>query len=154
MIVNCPDCKKPLIEFDPGSGNYHCSNPSCNFQYMELMTGKQHRKSTKYEETEDKPSISNLDKKPKRILVGLAIESTLISMGHSIFDKVTAKLREDYNANVFDCLDNPQYLKKILEKNFDNKIRTVTIKSVKTILGEFAYYESIREFLDKLSGND
>ncbi|MDE1826242.1 MAG: hypothetical protein KGH83_01460 [Thaumarchaeota archaeon] len=154
MIVHCPDCEQPLIEFDLGSGNYHCSNPVCNFQYMELMTGKKHRKSTKYEEIETKSSISNLDKKPKRILVGLAIESTLVSMGHSIFDKVTAKLKEEYNANVFDCLDNPQYLKKILEKNFDSNIRAVMIKSVKTILGEFVYYESIREFLDKLSDKD
>ncbi|MDE1878874.1 MAG: hypothetical protein KGI07_10235 [Thaumarchaeota archaeon] len=154
MMVHCPDCEQPLIEFDPGSGNYHCSNPVCNFQYMELMTRKKHRKSTKYEEMETKSSISNLDKKSKRILVGLAIESTLVSMGHSIFDKVTAKLKEEYNANVFDCLDNPQYLKKILEKNFDSNIRAVMIKSVKTILGEFAYYEFIREFLDKLSDKD
>ena len=151
MILHCPDCKRPLIEFDLGSGNYHCSNPICNFQYLELMTGKQHRKNTQTEEIENKPPVSNLDKKPKRILVGLAIESTLISMGHSIFDKVTIKLREDYNANVFDCLDNPQYLKKILEENFDNSVRAVITKSIKTILGEFAYYDSIREFLDKLS---
>jgi hypothetical protein len=154
VITNCPDCERPLIEFDLGSGNYHCSNPSCSFQYIELMTGKQHRKNAKTEEIESNPAISNLDKKPKRILVGLAIESTLISMGHSIFDKVTARLREDYNANVFDCLDNPQYLKKILEENFDNSVRVVITKSVKTILGEFAYYDSIREFLDKLSDNN
>lgn len=114
------------------------------------MTGKQHRKDIKTEEIENKPSVSNLDKKPKRILVGLAIENTLLSMGPSIFDKVTIRLREDYNATVFDCLDNPQYLKKILEKNFDNNISTVMTKSLKTILGEFAYYDSIREFLDKL----
>jgi hypothetical protein len=102
-------------------------------------------------EIENKPSVSNLDKKPKQILVGLAIESTLLGMDRSIFDKVTIKLREDYNANVFDCLDNPQYLKKILEDNFDNNVCAVVTKSVKTILGEFAYYDSIREFLDKLS---
>lgn len=151
MITHCPDCKRPLIEFDLGSGNYHCSNPNCDFQYLELMTGKQHRKNTQTEGIENKHSVSNLDNKPKRILVGLAIESTLISMGHSIFDKVTIKLREDYNATVFDCLDNPQYLKKILEANFDNNVRTVITKSVKTILGEFAYYDSIQEFLNGLS---
>ncbi|MGB9002709.1 MAG: hypothetical protein WCC52_02765 [Nitrosotalea sp.] len=151
MTMYCPDCKKALIEFDLGSGNYHCSNPGCLFQYLELMTGKQHRKNAETEEIENKPPVSNLDKKPKRILVGLAIENTLLSMGPSIFDKVTVRLREDYNANVFDCLDNPQYLKKILEKNFDNNISAVMTKSLKTILGEFAYYDSIREFLDKLS---
>ncbi|MGI0046992.1 MAG: hypothetical protein ACREBB_07375 [Nitrosotalea sp.] len=139
-----------MIEFDLGSGNYHCSNPSCNFQYLELITGKQHRKNITIDEVEE-TSTDNLDKKPKRILVGLAIESTLLSMGHSIFDKVTAKLREDYNANVFDCLDNPRYLKKILETNFDNDVKDVMTKSIKTILGEFAYYESVREFLDNLS---
>ncbi|MGH2612363.1 MAG: hypothetical protein ACRDFB_04875 [Rhabdochlamydiaceae bacterium] len=151
MITHCPDCERPLIEFDPGSGNYHCSNPSCSFQYLELITGKQHRKNVKTEEIENRPQVSNLNKKPKQILVGLAIESTLLSMGNSIFDKVTIRLREDYTATVFDCLDNPQYLKKILEENFDNSVCAVMTKSVKTILGEFAYYDSIREFLDKLS---
>ncbi len=100
---------------------------------------------------ENRPQVSNLDKKPKQILVGLAIESTLLSMGDSIFDKVTVRLQEDYTATVFDCLDNPQYLKKILEENFDNSVHAVMTKSVKTILGKFAYYDSIREFLDKLS---
>ncbi len=151
MMVNCPDCKKALIEFDLGSGNYHCSNPSCNFQYLELMTGKQHRKNVKTEEMESAPLSNSLDKKPKRILVGLAIESTLLNMGHSIFDKVTTKLKEDYNANVFDCLENPQYLKKILERNFDKNVHEVVAKSIKTVLGEFAYYSSIREFLDELN---
>lgn len=154
MITICPDCKRPLIEFDAGSGNYHCSNPNCSFQYLELMTEKQHRKAVKTEEIENTPPVSNLDKKPKRILVGLAIESTLLNMGHSIFDKVTAKLKYDYDATVFDCLDNPQYLKKILETNFDSDVRSVLIKSVKTLLGEFAYYDSISEFLDKINGRN
>lgn len=102
---------------------------------------------------ENRHQVSNLDKKPKKILVGLAIESTLLSMGQSIFDKVTIRLQKDYNVNVFDCLDNPQYLKKILEENFDNSVCVVVTKSVKTILGEFAYYDSIREFLDRLGKN-
>ncbi|MDE1766896.1 MAG: hypothetical protein KGI27_11605 [Thaumarchaeota archaeon] len=150
--MNCPDCKKILVEFDQGSGNYHCSNPSCNFQYLELMTGKQHRKEAKIEEHKTAVSIGNLDKKPKRILVGLAIESTLLSMGYSIFDKVTTKLRDEYGANVFDCLENPKYLKKILERNFDKKVQNVITKSIHAILGEFAYYESVREFLEELDG--
>ena len=151
MIAQCPDCKKPLLEFDRGSGNYHCSNPSCNFQYLEIMTGKEHRKSVKSMEMEPRQLISNLDKKPKRILVGLAIESALLSMGPTIFDKVITKLREDYNANVFDCLENPTYLKRVLERNFDKNIQNAMVKSIKTMLGEFAYYESIREFLDAIN---
>ena len=152
MIVACPDCKKTLIEFDVGSGNYHCSNPSCTFQYIEIMTGKQHRKASAGEGTGSE--TDNLDKKPKRILVGLAIESTLLNMGHTIFDEVTTKLREEYDASVFDCLESPQYLKKILEKNFDGHVKEVAIKSIRTVLGEFAYYASVREFLDELSGKN
>ncbi len=151
MVKYCPDCKKSLIEFDMGSGNYHCSNPSCTFQYLESITGKEHRKSIQNEVAQHKSSVINLDKKPKQILVGLAIESTLLSMGHSIFDRVTVKLLDDYNANVFDCLEHPQYLKNILERNFDRNVNEVMVKSIKTVLGEFAYYESVREFLDKLA---
>ncbi|MDE1828913.1 MAG: hypothetical protein KGI25_01190 [Thaumarchaeota archaeon] len=154
MIVHCPDCKRPLIEFDQGSGNYHCSNPSCNFQYLEMITGKEHRKSREVEEMDNIPSSNSLDKKPKRILVGLAIENSLLNIGHSIFDKVTSKLREEYNANVFDCLENPQYLKQIMKANFDKKVQEVMYKSIKTILGEFAYYDSIRQFLDELNNKN
>ena len=154
MAQNCPDCKKRLIEFDLGSGNYHCSNPSCSFQYLELLTGKEHRKELELEDTDVFRPATVLDRKPKRILVGLAIESTLLNMGHSIFDKVTTKLREDYGATVFDCLENPAYLKEILSRNFDTRVREVVTKSVKTLLGEFAYYESVRQFLDAMSSGD
>lgn len=151
MIVHCPDCKRPLIEFDQGSGNYHCSNPSCNFQYIELMSGKEHRKGRQNDEMKNIPSVSSLDKKPKRILVGLAIENSLLNMGHTIFDRVTSKLRDEYNANVFDCLDNPEFLKQVMAKNFDKKVQEVMYKSIRTVLGEFAYYDSIRQFLDELN---
>lgn len=152
MIVHCPDCKNPLIEFDRGSGNYHCSNPACNFQYLEFMTGKEYRKRADVEEMEPSLPSNNLDKKPKRILVGLAIENSLLNMGHSIFDKVTTKLRQEYNASVFDCLENPNYLKQIMQTNFDKNVQDVLYKSIKTVLGEFAYYDSIRQFLADLNG--
>ncbi len=150
MTEYCPDCKQPLIEFDLGSGNLHCANPHCDFRYLESLTRIQHRKKIKNENGEDESSFSNLDEKPKRILVGLAIESTLLSMDQSIFDKVIGKLRQDYNANVFDCLENPKYLKNILERNFDKNVRAAVVKSIKTILGEFSYYASIQDFLDGL----
>ena len=152
MKVDCPDCKRPLIEFDPGSGNYHCSNPSCSFQYLEEPTGREHRKKTQDSEIEVPYGEDNLGKRPKQILVGLAIENSLLSMGHSIFERVTAKLREEYNANVFDCLDNPQYLRQIMVTNFDKKVQEVAVKSIQTVLGEFAYYGSIRQFLDEMKG--
>lgn len=152
MIVQCPDCKKELVEFDPGSGNYHCSNPSCDFQYLEIATGKEFRRDKMAEPPLERPSGFDLDKRPKKILIGLAIESTLLSMGGSMFDKVTARLREDYNANVFDCLDSPKYLRKVLEKYFDKTAREVVAKSIKSALGEFAYYESVREFLEEIGG--
>lgn len=148
MKLPCPDCRGDLVEFDPGSGNYHCTNPTCNFQYVEATSGKEHRRTITADTSIQ--GANNLGKKPKRILVGLAIESALISMGHSIFDRVTTKLRDDYGATVFDCLEKPKYLKAVLEGNFEKSVADVVSKSIRAILGEFAYYDSIRQFLEDL----
>jgi ssDNA-binding Zn-finger/Zn-ribbon topoisomerase 1 len=44
VILECPDCGKELLEFDPRSGIYHCTNPNCKFQYFDKNTGKKYRR--------------------------------------------------------------------------------------------------------------
>ncbi|MGH2612784.1 MAG: hypothetical protein ACRDFB_07015 [Rhabdochlamydiaceae bacterium] len=42
--MDCPDCERPLMEFDVGSGVWHCSNPDCKFQFFDTRNGKKYRK--------------------------------------------------------------------------------------------------------------
>src|SRR5260370_25151042 len=41
--MNCPDCGKPVVEFHPGSANYHCNSAHHKFQYLDSKYGKQYR---------------------------------------------------------------------------------------------------------------
>jgi len=47
MTLNCPDCDFALIEFDLGSGIFHCPNHNCTFIYFDKNTGKKYRKNEK-----------------------------------------------------------------------------------------------------------
>ena len=51
---------------------------------------------------------------PKRDLITVAVEYALLQMGPPELDKVEARLREDYNCTIGDCLEHPEYLKQIL----------------------------------------
>ena len=50
----------------------------------------------------------------KKDLITIAVEYALLQMGPPELDKVTTRLREDYNCTIGDCLEHPEYLKRIL----------------------------------------
>ena len=149
MINGCPDCGKPLLEIDPGSGKLHCANPVCKFQYFDTKTGQQFRKTTQYERPPEESH--SLDDTLKKILVNLAIEKALFQTGNSsLFADVNKTLLAEHGMDIKDCMLHPKYLRKTLEQLVDPKTRTIIIDSIKNILGEFTYYKPIKVFLDGL----
>ena len=149
MTNDCPDCYKPLLEIDTGSGKFHCANPICKFQYLDAKTGQEYRK--KFQIKRPQEVTYSLDEKPKKILVNLAIEKALLDTGNiSLFGNVNEMLFSDYNISISDCIRYPKYLKNTLDKLVDLKTRTQIISSIENILGEFTYYTSVKEFLDML----
>ena len=149
MLNDCPDCGKPLLEIDPGSGTLHCGNPVCKFQYIDEKTGQQYRKTTQFEVPPDGSSL--LNDTLKRILVNLAIEKALFQTGHtSLFSDVNKALLVKYGVKMSECMAHPRYLRKTLENLVDSKTRSMIIRSIKNILEEFTYYAPVKVFLDGL----
>lgn len=149
MTYDCPECGKPLLEIDTGCGKFHCVNPVCKFQYLDVKTRQEYRKTVKFE----KPAryAPSLDDKLKMILVELAIEKALFETGNSLlFVKVKNILFSDYGISIFDCMDHPKYLRNTLDKLVDTKTRTRIINSIKNILEEFTYYKLVKDFLNDL----
>lgn len=147
MTNDCPDCGKPLFEIDIGSGKFHCANPVCKFQYFDVKTGQQYRKTIQFKRPPD--DTYSLDDTLKKILVNLAIEKALFETGHiSLFTDVNNTLLKDYHISVSDCIDYPKYLRKTLDILVDRKTCTAIINSIKNILGEFTYYKLVKAFLD------
>lgn len=147
MTNDCPDCGKPLFEIDIGSDNFHCANPVCKFQYLDVKTGQQYRKTIQFKRPPD--NTYSLDDTLKKILVNLAIEKALFETGNiSLFSDVTKTLLADYHISISDCIEHPKYLRKTLDQLVDSKTRILITSSIKNILDEFTYYKLVKAFLD------
>ena len=53
-------------------------------------------------------------------VVSASVQKALLEMGVLELDLVTDKLKEDYNCELSDCLDHPEYLKQILCELYGN----------------------------------
>lgn len=66
----------------------------------------------------DKGDLSYVD--VSRLLVVHAIEETLLEMGQPNLEKVRDMLMDDYSCTISDCVENPLYLKRVLQDLFGN----------------------------------
>ena len=55
-----------------------------------------------------------------KLLVTVSVEKALLEIGNFELDSVVYRLKENYNCEISDCLDHPEYLKQILCELFGN----------------------------------
>ncbi len=85
----------------------------------------------------------------RRAVVVLAIEHTLLRYGTSNLENIQKIIRKEFNCNLSDCYDHPEYLNKVLRDQFGVSYQDV-IKSLSQFLEEFKYQRPIAEFLSKI----
>lgn len=85
----------------------------------------------------------------EKVLVGLAIEHTLLQIGKPVFDKVEDQFQKKYDHALIDCYDYPQYLNEILKEVF-GKSHSDVIKSIEGFLEEFKHDRPIETFIEKI----
>lgn len=85
----------------------------------------------------------------EKVLVGLAIEHTLLQIGKPTFDKVEEQFQKKYQQALIDCYDYPQYLNEILREVF-GKSHSDVIKSIEEFLEEFKHDHPIEIFIEKI----
>jgi len=85
-------------------------------------------------------------------LITISVESALLEMGTPELDLVISRLNEDYNCNISDCLEHPEYLKQILCELFGNSYQDI-LKSIHGSLQKTTMEQPLVNFLTILDDN-
>jgi hypothetical protein len=81
-----------------------------------------------------------------KALFAMAVEDALNEMGAPTLAMITTKLIQEYKCSIPDCLEHPEYLKKVLSDVFGYAAPAVVAK-IKKNMGEFSQEKPIGEFL-------
>jgi len=81
----------------------------------------------------------------KSDLVTIAVEYALLQMGTPELEKVKSRLKDDYNATVGDCVDHPEYLKKILCDLFGYCYQDI-LDDIKQVFQDIGVKDQMEEF--------
>lgn len=87
----------------------------------------------------------------QRALVSFVIERSLLDMGKLALDEVGHRLYEKHQCYFSDCLENPQYLREVLEEIFGDSYRSIT-SQIQKRLTELEDQKPIADFLSVISG--
>lgn len=82
-------------------------------------------------------------------LILVSVEKALLEMGMPELDLVISRLKEDYNCEISDCLDHPEYLKQILCELFGNSYQDI-LKSIHESVHRTSMDEPLVNFLTVL----
>ena len=85
-----------------------------------------------------------------KTLIELAVEKSLLKMGHPELKLVTSRLKSDFNCNISDCLEHPEYLKKVLKDIFGNCHYDI-IDSINVSLKMTSMEKPITNFLEVIT---
>ena len=86
------------------------------------------------------------DMEIKRSLLTISVRQSLLEIGKPVLDEVERALYSNYKCYIPDCIDNPEYLKQILQDLYGNASLNV-IESIHKHLDEYDSIQSIKEFL-------
>ncbi len=71
--------------------------------------------------------------KSDRDFIRVAVETALLELGTPELEKVVSKLQEDYNCEITDCLEHPEFLKSTLYDLFSNSYEDILATIRKTL---------------------
>ena len=86
----------------------------------------------------------------QKALVSFVIERILLNMGNLVLDEVGHRLYEKHQCYFSDCLENPQYLRGVLEEIFGDSYKPVT-DEIQKRLAELEDQKPIANFLSVIS---
>ncbi|CAE6504841.1 MAG: hypothetical protein QXE84_06975 [Candidatus Nitrosotenuis sp.] len=94
--------------------------------------------------------IMDVENSAKRALLVFSIEKVLMKMGQPEYDLVVARLKNEYDCFLVNCVENPQYLKRILEDVYGNAYDDI-LREIRKEFGEFASQRYYSDFLVAMS---
>ena len=81
--------------------------------------------------------------------LSLSIEVVLMRRGGPEFQMVLAKLRNNFNLDIINCYEKPEYLRKVLKEVYREDYKSV-LEEIIWELGEYTQIQKIIDFLDNL----
>ncbi|MGQ0606702.1 MAG: adenylate/guanylate cyclase domain-containing protein [Candidatus Nitrosotenuis sp.] len=84
-----------------------------------------------------------------RIIVAKCVEKMLLQMGVPDFEEVVRRLFNKYNCFLYDCYENPEYLKQVLREMYGDASNEMT-KSIESQIEEQLLPKPVKEFLTYL----
>jgi hypothetical protein len=85
-----------------------------------------------------------------KTLIELVVEKVLLKIGYPELELVTFRLKDDYNCEISDCLEHPEYLKTILCDLFGNCHYDI-VDSIQTTLQQTSMEKPITDFLSVIT---
>ena len=82
-------------------------------------------------------------------VVTVSVEKAILEIGKFELDSVVYRLKENYNCEISDCLDHPEYLKKILCELFGNS-HEIILDSIHESFEKTRMEEPLQNFLTVL----
>ena len=86
-------------------------------------------------------------------VISVSVEKALLEIGKPEFDLVVSRLKEDYNCEISDCLEHPDYLKLILCELFGNAYQVI-LKSIHDSIEKSNLERPLVNFLTILNRSD
>lgn len=82
----------------------------------------------------------------RNALVMSAIENTLLNIGNDVYEKVVNTLENQFHADLSDCFEHPEYLKKALGDLFGESAKVI-ILAISRKIEDYAYEKDIGHFV-------
>ncbi len=76
----------------------------------------------------------------------MATEKSITKIEENAYEKVSKYLKNNYNCDLSDCLEKPEYLKKTLDDLY-GEFYEVIFNSIKQHLSNFVHHDDIQKFL-------
>lgn len=93
---------------------------------------------------------ANPDQAINRALLAFSIETALMRVGAPYYEKVTARLENEYHIGISDCDKNPEALKQILLDIFGKSYKQI-LDEIKMELGGESTKQYYSNFLDAIT---
>jgi hypothetical protein len=87
-----------------------------------------------------------LEENAKKAMLVFVIENVLLKIGKSSYGLVLSRMEKDYGCNISDCVDKPEYLRKVLQDIYGDA-SDVIIGEISEELGKLADQKYYRNFI-------
>jgi hypothetical protein len=79
-------------------------------------------------------------------LVTIVIEKALFKIGTHVYNTTVQILKNEYQCNISDCYEHPEYLRQVIEKHFSGVHKDI-VDSINIDLGKSIKNQLVERFL-------